>query len=110
MWVGLRKLTAREHVLSASVLVVVLTMVSADVALPDAARLKAVGHLVTASIFAIFPAFVFVAGLVVLLPRTGNASRHAFFRLVGRLPLSARYLLIAILFCGLATTIKWFEG
>ena len=110
MQIGLRKLTAREHVLSASVLVVALTMIIADFALPDAARLKSAGHPTTASILTVLPAFVLLAGLLALLPRTGNDSRHAFFRLVGRLPLLVRYLLVALLFCGLAATIKRVGG
>jgi hypothetical protein len=110
MQIALRKLTAREHVLSASVLVVALTMISADFALPDAAHLRSAGHSTMASILAGLPAFVLLAGLLALLPRTGNDSRHAFFRLVGRLPLLVRYLLIGLLFCGLSAAIKRFAG
>jgi hypothetical protein len=110
MHIALRRLTAREHSLSASVLVIALTMMSADFALPDAARLRSAGYAATAAIVTVLPAFVLLAGLFALLPRTGNDSRHAFFRLVGRLPLLVRYLLVGLLFCGLSATIKRFAG
>ena len=41
---------------------------TADVVLPDAARLKSAGHPTTASILCVLPAFVLVAGLIALLP------------------------------------------
>ena len=57
MKIALRRLTAREHVLAASVLVFALTMIAADIALPDAARLRSAGHLTTASILSVLPVF-----------------------------------------------------
>jgi hypothetical protein len=110
MQIGLRKLTAREHLLSASVLVFALTMMAADIMLPDAAQLRSEGHPRTALTLSVLPVFVFVAGLLALLPRTGNESHHACFRLAGRLPLLVRYLLVGLLFYGLAATIKSFAG
>lgn len=110
MQIALRKLTATEHVLAASVLVFALTMITGDIVMPDAARLRSAGHSTVASILALLPVFALVAGLIALLPRTANQSRRAFFRLVGRVPLVARYFLLGLLFCGLTTTIKSFAG
>jgi hypothetical protein len=110
MRVALRKLTSREHVLAASVLVYVLTMITADIATPDAARSRSAGHLATASVLAVLPVFALAVGLLALLPRTGNESHYAFFRLVGRLPLLVRYFLLGLLFCGLTATIEKFAG
>lgn len=106
MQISLRRLTAREHWLSASALVVALTMITADIALPNAARLRSTGHPATASLLSLLPAFALVAGLLALLPRTGNESRRAFFRLIGRLPLLVRYLLVGLLCYGFAATIE----
>ena len=110
MRMALRKLTAREHVLAASVLVVVLTVLSADITSPDAARLRSTGHATAALVLSLLPAFVLVAALLTLLPRTGNVSTHLLFRFAGRLPLLVRYLLVGFLFCALAETIKRFGG
>ena len=106
MQIALRRLTAREHGLSASVLVVALTMIIADIGLPDAARLRSAGHPTAALLLSLLPAFALVAGLLTLLPRTGNESRRAFFRLLGRLPLLVRYLLVGLLCYGLAAAIE----
>ena len=110
MKLGLRKLTAREHVLSASLLLLALTMITADVVLPEAARIRSGGDLMTALNLSVLPALALVAGLLALLPRTRNDSPYAFFRLVGRLPLLVRYLLVVLLIHGLAATIKRFGG
>ena len=110
MKIALRRLTAREHVLAASVLVFALTMIVADIALPDAARLRSAGHLTTASILSVLPVFALAAALLALLPRTGNNSPHALFRLVGRLPLLVRYVFVGLLFSGLEATIKRLGG
>ncbi len=118
MKIALRRLTAREHVLAASVLVFALTMIAADIALPDAARLRSAGHLTTASILSVLPVFALALSrqhclrqaLLALLPRTGNNSPHALFRLMGRLPLLVRYVFVGLLFCGLEATIKRLGG
>jgi hypothetical protein len=110
MKIALRRLTSREHVLAASVLVYVLTMITADIALPDAALLRSTGHPATASILSVLPVFVLAAAVVAFLPRTGNSSPHALFRLVGRLPLLVRYLFVGFFFCALEVTIKRFGG
>jgi hypothetical protein len=110
MQIGLRTLTAREHVLSASVLASVMTMLFADFALPHASRLWSEGHPTAASVFSVLPVLVFASGLLMLLPRTGNESRIAFFRLSGRLPFLVRFVLLVLLFCGLAATIDRFAG
>ena len=110
MQVALRKLTAREHVLAASFLVFALTMITADIAMPDAARLRSTGHPTTASILSVLPVFALAAGLLALLPRTANESRRAFFKLVGTLPLLVRYLVLGLLLYGLAATIKTFAS
>jgi hypothetical protein len=88
------------------VLLAALTMITADITLPNAARLRSAGRPATASLLSLLPAFALVAGLLALLPRTGNESRRGFFRLVGRLPLLVRYLLVGLLCYGLAATIE----
>lgn len=65
MKIALRRLTAREHVLAASVLVFALTMIAADITLPDAARLRSAGHPTTASILSVLPVFALAAALLV---------------------------------------------
>jgi hypothetical protein len=110
MKIALRRLTAREHVLAASVLVFALTRITADIALPDAARLHSTGHSATASILSVLPVFVLAAALVAFLPRTGNSSPHALFKLVGRLPLLVRYFLVGLLVYALEVAIKRFGG
>jgi len=77
---------------------------------PEAARLRFAGHSAAASILSALPAFVFITGLFVLLPRTGNESHHAFFKLLGKLPLLIRYFIIGFLFYALSATIKGLAG
>jgi hypothetical protein len=106
MGIALRKLTAREHVLAATVLVFTLTMITADIVMAGAARLRSAGYTATPSLLACLPIFAGVVGLIALLPRTANESRYFLFRLVGKWPLLVRYFVIGITVCGLTETIK----
>lgn len=72
--------------------------------------LRSAGRASTALILSWLPAHVLLAGLLTLLPRAGNASRHAVFRAAGKLPLLVRYLIIGLLSCGMAATIKALAG
>jgi hypothetical protein len=106
MTTGLRRLAPREHVRCAAVLVIALTMIAADRMLADAARLESAGRSTAASALSMVPALAFVVGLFVLWPRTGNDSRHALFRLAGRLPLLVRYVVLGLFVYGLAAAFR----
>ena len=105
MFLQLRRLTAREHVLSAVLLSFAITFVFLDLTMPRASRLRSEGEAWVASVLTALAIVLFPTALAVLLPRTGNESRIAFFRLVGRLPLLVRYLLVAASFVGLTAIV-----
>lgn len=106
----LRRLTAREHNLCAPLLSFVMTFVLADEALPRGAQLRMAGHRTIASLETALPVILFVLALLVLLPRTGNESRIAFFRFVGRFPLLIRYFAVVLPFMGIQAVIEKFFG
>ena len=109
MAIQVRRLTAREHSLSAFLLSVVITMACADMASPLDAKLEMAGHTAVATCVTASPAIVLLSALLVLLPRTGNESRFAFFRFVGRFPLLIRYFVIFLIFIGrLMSTANFF--
>lgn len=108
MKLGLRKLTPREHIGAACVLLFFLTLISADFALPEASRLRDASRPAAASILSWLPVFVFIAGLTVLLPLGGNNSRLEFFRQMGKIPLLVRFQLLVFLAVGIYISIKLF--
>ena len=110
MAIRIRRLTAREHSLSAAILSLALTFLTADTASPCSARLSWAGHPTAASFETAFPFIVLVWTLLVLIPRTGNESRIAFFRFCGRFPLLCRYFAVALPFVGIENSIEAYFG
>jgi hypothetical protein len=106
----LRRLTAREHRLSALILSVVLTALFGDWTSIRSAKLNMAGHTTISSLESALPAVFFVAALVVFLPRTGNESRITVFRFVGRFPLLIRYFVCALAFYGILACIDLYFG
>jgi hypothetical protein len=104
MKIGIRNLTAREHYLAAPVLVLLLTLLMADVMLPEAARLKSASP-VFAVILSLFPLGIFLLGLLILLPRSANNSHWNVIRLAGRIPLPVRFVLLGAVSVGLGSGI-----
>ena len=85
-----------------------MTAVLADMAFPRAARLVTEAHPTAALFYKISPLALFPVALLILLPRTSNDSRIALFRLAGRLPLLARYFIVALTAYGIGTIIETF--
>src|SRR5690348_7020808 len=107
---GLPKLTGFNHGALALLLVLAATMLISDITVPAAVELRNAGDPGSASLLTYVPAFTFLTALVGLLPRTGNDSRHATIRVIGKIPLLVRYILIATLSYGIAAAIKIQSG
>jgi hypothetical protein len=87
-----------------------MMFVFADEALPRDAQLRGAGHMTVASLETALPIVLFISSLIVLLPRTGNESRFAIFRFIGRFPLLIRYFAVVLPFFGIQASIeKFFE-
>jgi hypothetical protein len=110
MVIHLRRLTALEHYLCASLLSVVITSICADETVPYASHLRTNGFTSLALVETALPIILFLSGLVVLLPRTGNESRIAIFRFIGRYPLLVRYFIVVLPFVGIQKSIEKFLG
>jgi len=87
-----------------------MTFLFADEALPRGAQLGMAGHTTIASLETALPVILFVSALLVLLPRTGNESRFALFRFIGRFPLLIRYFAVVLPFFGIQAMIEKFFG
>jgi|SRR5580658_1439723 hypothetical protein len=110
MAIQLRRLTAREHLLCASLLSFVVTFIFADMALPRGAELRMAGHMTIAVLETALPFTVFISALLVLSPRTGNESSFSLFRYFGRFPLLVRYFAVTLPFCGIQAGIDKLFG
>jgi hypothetical protein len=87
-----------------------MTAILADITSVRGAKLKMAEHTTISLLETALPAVIFVAALVILLPRTGNESRIAFFRLVGRFPLLIRYFAGVLAFYGIQAIIDMCVG
>jgi hypothetical protein len=87
-----------------------MTFMFADVTLPRGAQLRMAGHTTIASLENALPSVLFISALLVLLPRTGNESRFAFFRFVGGFPLLIRYFAVVLPFIVVQESIEKLFG
>ena len=79
------------HIPAALVLTCVIAFPSSDVALSSVSRLRLADHTALAGYYAAIAGVVWGSTLLILLPSTGNLSRFAFVRTLGRLNLLVRY-------------------
>jgi len=68
------------------------------------------GHTTISLLEIALPFAIFATALLFLLPRTGNESRVAFFRFIGRFPLLIRYFAVVLPFFGIQAGIEKFFG
>jgi hypothetical protein len=87
-----------------------MTFIFADMTLPRGAQFRMAGHTMIALLEIALPIALLVSALLVLLPRTGNESRFAFFLFVGRFPLLIRYFAIVLPFSGIQASIEKIFG
>ncbi|MFH1021872.1 MAG: hypothetical protein V1809_00610 [Planctomycetota bacterium] len=91
------------HIPAALVLTFAVASPFLSTALPHASVLRQAGHTTLAGYYVALGVAFWVIALVILLPRTGNVSRFAFFRTLGKLPLLVRYFVAG----GVALSLFW---
>jgi hypothetical protein len=106
---GWYKLSPTWHVPAALVLSSMIVGLGAEVGVPHGALAQSTNQWSwEASFFACLIAG-FIASMLLMLPRTDNASRMTFVRTLGKLPLPVRYCIALAITFGLCGVMTLFE-